>query len=393
MRRIFIVLSVLGVLLFSCTMAGVDSGNTGVDTTADEKTLTVKHEFNKDELALNTVDILNDGNARELIINEIKGKHGVALDSLLDKVSSESRSVNNGKYRKLSKQIKIKKENIEGNIYCEVPELWLYEPENNSNSLNSTDILVAFPPDGDEKDWDRVKAYNLNKEVVYLDPQNPPDVEIVVVETQGIESLKMMSNRVNSELSKAGFVSNNNGSSVRNETRSKDYHATLIEKISLKSDKEPWILGAAEIYAITSGFKKRTDSQKYSIEVIPMEYLDYAKQTYYPDQVILFWDNYRFNAANVQLFEKDDNHNYQDLAKAIADAVAAIGGVAGQPEVTAVAKIGSAIISAMPGSWFTNSDDYVDSYYTLFKERNYVDKYGASGNALATFKTVIINEN
>ena len=38
----------------------------------------------------------------------------------------------------------------------------------------------------------------------------------------------------------------------------------------------------------------------------------------------------------------------------------------------------------MPSSWFSNDDDYVDSYYTLEKDRGYVNHVGAADDATVT---------
>jgi hypothetical protein len=45
----------------------------------------------------------------------------------------------------------------------------------------------------------------------------------------------------------------------------------------------------------------------------------------------------------------------------------------------------------MPDSWFTNDDDYVDVFYTLFEGQNYTGYMGASGNAKITLSPLTIN--
>ena len=44
----------------------------------------------------------------------------------------------------------------------------------------------------------------------------------------------------------------------------------------------------------------------------------------------------------------------------------------------------------MPDSWFTNDDDYVDVYYTLFEGQRYSNHKGASSNATITLEPLTI---
>ena len=94
----------------------------------------------------------------------------------------------------------------------------------------------------------------------------------------------------------------------------------------------------------------------------------------------MFWSEYRFAAANVQLFEHDDKTNYQQLAVALSQGVTAILG-AFAPTYAVIGQVATAILQAMPAGWFANDDDYVDSFYTLEKGRSYSNYGGAAGNA------------
>ncbi len=41
----------------------------------------------------------------------------------------------------------------------------------------------------------------------------------------------------------------------------------------------------------------------------------------------------------------------------------------------------TAILQAMPANWFSNDDDYIDTFYTLEKGRTYTGYRGAAQNA------------
>ncbi len=51
------------------------------------------------------------------------------------------------------------------------------------------------------------------------------------------------------------------------------------------------------------------------------------------------------------------------------------------PGASVVAEIANRIVSAVPAGWFSNDDDYVDSFYTLEKGQAYTNRVGAAGNA------------
>jgi hypothetical protein len=38
----------------------------------------------------------------------------------------------------------------------------------------------------------------------------------------------------------------------------------------------------------------------------------------------------------------------------------------------------------MPNDWFSNSDDYIDSFYAVEKGHRYIDHVGAANNATIT---------
>ena len=129
------------------------------------------------------------------------------------------------------------------------------------------------------------------------------------------------------------------------------------------------------------------------LDIVEMPYLDNDGTTYSPNQVVIHWERYRWTAADMILMEHDDGTNYKTLASALLEAATAIMRLIPDPAVQGYAiipQITNGIISAMPDAWFTNDDDYVDVYYTLFEGRTYNNHPGAGGNATTTFEPLVI---
>ena len=118
------------------------------------------------------------------------------------------------------------------------------------------------------------------------------------------------------------------------------------------------------------------------------------KKAYYPNQILLFWDDYDFQAANIQLFEKDSDHNWQELTEAVVEGVIDLVGVfTGVPWLSLLSDIAGAILNALPENWYTNDDDYVDSFYTIEKGRTYNNHIGAARNARVDLKPYTLLAN
>ena len=134
------------------------------------------------------------------------------------------------------------------------------------------------------------------------------------------------------------------------------YWATKITRIRLNDDMESWVKGDAEIFALVSGFGL---DGHVRVDTVDMPYLNNDGTDYRPNQLLVHWNSYRYNAADVVLMEDDGDTNYSALAAAIVTALLTILDQ-GQyiPLVTPV-------LNAIPTSWWTDDPDYVDSWYTL----------------------------
>lgn len=148
---------------------------------------------------------------------------------------------------------------------------------------------------------------------------------------------------------------------------------TLLKSIYLTNDQEPDIEGDADVFAVVSGIGP---DGKARVIVKDMPWLDRDKRWYTPGMDLINWTDYGSNYVNVQLFEEDGNTNFKALAESV---IAAVGDLSLliAPEappaliVTGVTKIADQVLKAMPEQWFTNSNDYIDSFYVIERGGNY----------------------
>ncbi|MFA0683535.1 DUF3103 family protein, partial [Vibrio splendidus] len=172
---------------------------------------------------------------------------------------------------------------------------------------NGESPLFAFEPSGDDSNWQYIEAYDVYGQVHELDVYQMPDVPVFVVDSNGAEELKAGLMAMQAEMQKLGTTTQINTVSDTNADESKPQKSSLMNKarhsmtlsepeplnttqltkIRLAVDQEPWISGKAEIYAIVTGVdSSRLEPQ---IDLVEMPYLDYDKQTYYPNQTVIFW--------------------------------------------------------------------------------------------------------
>ncbi|WP_086774535.1 DUF3103 domain-containing protein [Vibrio coralliirubri] len=282
---------------------------------------------------------------------------------------------------------------------------------------NGENPLFAFEPSGDDSNWQYIEAYDVYGQVHQLDVYQMPDVPVFVVDSNDAEELKAGLMAMQAEMQKLGTttqinadidtnadgIKSNVSKSQKPSLMSKTHRSmalsepeplntTQLTKIRLAVDQEPWISGKAEIYAIVTGVdSSRLEPQ---IDLVEMPYLDYDKQTYYPNQTVIFWPRYRWGAADMILMEHDDGTDYKALAKLLVQAAEEILKMIPDPEVQGYAiipQITGKIIDVIPDGVLVNDDDFVDVYYTLMQNTPYVDRPGAGGNAVASFAPVTIS--
>jgi hypothetical protein len=265
-------------------------------------------------------------------------------------------------------------------------EVRLIRPASGVATLDWDTIPVAYLPGGDEDEWTEIQAFDARGNTIVLDAATQPDVPVLVAGIDARADLEAGIAYINAELVRRGLQAPIDPALVTTAST----ETSKLDYVRLNDDKEPWLSGAAEVYALVSGVD--FDSAHAQIQAVDMPYLDNDGSNYYPNQILIFWENYRFAAANVQLYEHDDSTNYQSLVQALVSAVEAVLNFTA-PEYAIIARIANEIIAAMPSGWFANDDDYVDSFYTLEKGRTYSNLGGAGGNAHISLTPYILQSN
>ncbi|MUJ27390.1 DUF3103 family protein [Aliivibrio fischeri] len=281
----------------------------------------------------------------------------------------------------------------------ELLELRLADPSMLARWQAGQSPLFAFEPEGAESEWQYIEAYDIDGNLHYLDVYDIPERPVLVVDTNNREELKaglalmrdefkaLQSSEPSEKVKPAAYAM------LRAAAEPTEINTTILKKIQLKDDHEPWISGKAEIYAIVSGVSPSRDEP--TIDVIEMPYLDYAEQSYPANQIMVFWDRYRWGAADIILMEQDDKTDYKQLAqtilKAASDFLATIPDKEAQAYLI-IPQMTSAIIALLPDDLFVNDDDFVDVFYTIMKDTEYTEHSGAGNNATADFAPLIIQK-
>jgi hypothetical protein len=194
-----------------------------------------------------------------------------------------------------------------------------------------------------------VTAYDESGRTVLLDAARVPSRPVFVVDVDTEKALPLGLDVLRTELDRHGITE-------AAPQATSGYWATQVRAVRLNDDEEPWVKGAAEIFGIAGGFGL---DGKAKVDTLTMPYLDYDGTTYYPNQLIVHFSAYKYNLADFVMMEDDGDTNYQSLAVALASALLTI--VDGGTYIPLV----TAILNAMPASWWTDDPDYVDSWYTL----------------------------
>lgn len=257
--------------------------------------------------------------------------------------------------------------------------------------------LFAYAPDGDDKQWGSIEAFDVQGNPHYLDVYNMPERPVFIVEVDNKEAMKEGMKLMRDTLAAAQIKSGVSKLSAKNldvatVANTDSISTSVIKQISLRNDQEPWISGAAEIYAIITGVDP--SRKEPMLDTIELPYLDYDGTTYTPDQIAIHWERYRWAAVDMIIMEHDDGTNYKTLVTALLEAATQILRLIPDPQVQTYAvipQITNGIIKALPDAWFTNNDDFVDAYYTLQEGVTYTNRNGSGVNANMTLAPLTIN--
>lgn len=210
--------------------------------------------------------------------------------------------------------------------------------------------LVAAAPTDDTAA--AMVGYDHRGGQVLLDVTRLPSQPVLLVEVDVAKVLPIGLALIRQELAARDITD------VRSQatTAAAGYWATKVNAVRLNDDKEPWHKGGAEIFNLVAGFGL---DGKAKVDLVQMPYLDHDGTTYYPNQLLVHFSAYKYNLADVVMMEDDGDTNYQQLVTSIVNALLAI------VDIGVYAPLVSAILSAIPASWWSDDPDYVDSWYTL----------------------------
>ena len=220
-------------------------------------------------------------------------------------------------------------------------------------------IVAAAPTDDTAT---AVTGYDLSGATVVLDATRMPQRPVFVVEVDTAKALPMGLEVLRATLDAHGITGVRPAAGTAAAPAAPTagvtagYWATQVRAVRLSDDHEPWIKGGAEIFGIAGGFGL---DGKVKVDTVTMPYLDNDGTTYYPNQLVVHFSAYKYNLADFVMMEDDGDTNYQALAIALTNALLTI--VDGGAYIPLV----NAILNAIPGSWWTDDPDYVDSWYTL----------------------------
>lgn len=210
--------------------------------------------------------------------------------------------------------------------------------------------LVAATPTDDTATG--LAGYQPAGGAVTLDAARVPDRPVLLVEVDTAKALPLGIDVVRQRLARDSLQP----AAAKTAAAATGYWATKINAIRLSDDEEPWFKGDAEIYGVVGATGVDGTAKA---DIVQLPYLDNDGVTYYPNQLLVHFNGYKYNLADVVMMEDDGDTNYQQLAQAIATALLTIA------DLGAYAPLVDAILAAIPTSWYTDDPDYVDSWYTL----------------------------
>lgn len=241
------------------------------------------------------------------------------------------------------------------------------------------DVAFLAVPARDERRLGTVEAFDAQRRTLAFDEHDAPARAVLVVDVDAAADLRAGIQVINEGLRAAGLQPE--APSVEATT---SIQTSKLTQISMRDDHEPWYKGAAEMYALVAGVDPQFD--KASMAAVDMPYLDDANKEYYPNQVVIFWSNYRFAAADILFYEHDSGYDYTQIITIIINAIGTF-----VPDYQWATTLASQIIQAFPTGTFSDDDDYSDVFYTLERGVTYTGRYGASSNVRLSLVPFLLN--
>lgn len=235
-------------------------------------------------------------------------------------------------------------------------------------------LVAAAPADDSAR---TVTAYDSRGRAHLLDVRSVPKRPVYVVDLDVSRAVAAGLDVLKEELARHGL-----SAPARTTAAAGGFWTSRITAVRLSDDLEPWVKGDAEIYSLVTGFGL---DGKVRVDPVDMPYLNTDGITYYPNQILVNWSNYKYNLADAVMMEEDGSTNYRDLAKALATALLTI------TDQGMYIPLVNALLDAMPNEWWTDDPDYVDSWYTLARTDN-ATRNGASANGWMTLQPYYVEQ-
>ncbi|MBU2968458.1 DUF3103 domain-containing protein [Pseudoalteromonas sp. C2R02] len=354
-------------------------------------------QIDKTKITSNQIQQTSVTNIKRQIAKEIAVNYSIQSEIFKDNISYNNLTISSDLLQSsaLSKRLQLKERNnsisvLKGFKLAQSNLVQLRLADNLMiDALNKgKEPLFAFEPAGNDKYWKEIEAFDMQGNLHTLDVVALPTHPTFIVELDTNKTLKAGLSVMRSILKSQSA----NLKTLNSTSQDQPISTSVLKKIRLNDDEEPWISGNAEVYGIVTGVNPSRDEPV--LDILDMPYLDTDNKDYHPNQIIIHWERYRWQAADMILMEQDDNTNYKTLASKLLEIAEQVMKTIPDPEVQGYAiipKLTNELLKAMPDDWFTNDDDYLDVFYTLFEDTHYSNYYGASTNAKVTIEPLRID--
>ncbi|AUI88410.1 hypothetical protein BS333_18970 [Vibrio azureus] len=260
------------------------------------------------------------------------------------------------------------------------------------------------------KEGEVIPALTLAGEQVLLDPVVMPNQPVLVLDVDRSRLMREVANKMNltiHQLTAASSMFNEpdqENSEPQNQEQDtplpeqeeeefpNEIHTTVIKKFKANYIKELW-LQPSEVYAIVTGVSpSRLVPQ---IDIVEMPVVDFANIEYPVNQIAIYWQRYRWAAADIIFMEMDDQINFKNIAQNLVQIAQEVLNNIEDPRVkkyAVIPQITNRIIEEFPESVFIDHDDVIDALYTIQKNETYTDYSAAGGNVTVTLEPLVIGE-
>ncbi|GEM77697.1 DUF3103 family protein [Vibrio sagamiensis] len=258
------------------------------------------------------------------------------------------------------------------------------------------------------KEGDSIPAFTLSGEQVFLDPIVMPNQPVLVLDVDRSRLMRDIAHKMNLTIheltAKPALLSDQPEQGHENPEQEtplpeqeedefpSEIHTTVLKKFKANYIKELW-LQPAEMYAIVTGVSpSRLVPQ---IDIVEMPVVDFANIEYPVNQIAIYWQRYRWAAADIIFMEMDDQIKFKTIAQSLVQIAQEVLNNIEDPKVqkyAVIPQITNRIIEAFPDSMFIDHDDVVDALYTVQKNETYTDHSAAGGNVTVTLEPLIIGE-